>query len=102
MHFVGCKRNALRSNLTRSCPLHVVACDSDAGQELHFPLALVADRLIVPILSAAAYLVGKCVPNPSLANAVNEESSLRRILALLLCACIARSWFRSAVATFNS
>ena len=101
MHFVGCRRNALRSNLTRSCPVYVVACDSYAGQELHFPLALVADRLIVPILSVATYLLGMCVPNPSLANAINEKRSPWRIIALLLCTCIARSWSRSAVATIQ-
>ena len=76
-------------------PVHVVACDSDA-------FALVADRLIVPILSVATYLIDMWVPNPSLANAVNEKRSPRRIIALLLCTCIACSWFRSAVATIQS
>ena len=33
---------------------------------------------------------------------VNEKRSPRRILALLLCTCIARSWVRSAVATIQS
>ena len=54
------------------------------------------------VFSAATYLVDMCVPNPFLANMVNENRSPRRIIAFLLRTCIARSWFRSAVATIQS
>ncbi|MDA8032539.1 MAG: hypothetical protein MPK62_15730, partial [Alphaproteobacteria bacterium] len=44
---------------------------------------------------------GMCVPNPSLANVVNEKRSPRSIIVILLCTCIAHSWFLSAVATIQ-
>ena len=102
LHVVGCRRDALRSNLVQSCPCPHCCMWFWRWSELQFPLALVADRLIFPITSVAAYLVGMCVPNPSLANVFNEKRSPWRILALLLCTCIAHSWFPSAVAMIQS
>ena len=73
-HAVHCLVHTSRKvRLQRASLLHhphdgasTTATRHQSGQELHFPLALVADRLIVPILSLVTYLIGMCVPNPSL------------------------------------
>ena len=67
--------------MSLSMLLHVIL------MQLRFPLTLVADCLRFPILSVAMYLVGMCVPNPSLVNSVNEKKLQGQ--SLLFCAALA-------------